>query len=79
MKPSISLQVQGIIMLVIGIAIRYWIAKRKFNRRAITGAQVFNSYKESVFIRVFEWLVKWAGTILIVIGAILIIMRYVKH
>jgi uncharacterized protein YjeT (DUF2065 family) len=79
MNPSISLQIQGIIMLVIGIAIRYWIAKRKFNRRAITGAQQFNSYQESIFIRVFEWLAKWAGIILIVTGVILIIMRYVKH
>lgn len=79
MNQSISSQTIGVILIVTGIGMRYFIAKRRFNRRAITGAQLFHSYEQSLFIRFFEWMTKLVGILLILIGAILLIMRYVRY
>ena len=36
--------VLGIIALVLGLGLRYWINRRKFYRRSPTGAEGFSSY-----------------------------------
>lgn len=43
--------VLGIIALVLGLGLRYWINRRKFYRRSATGAEGFSSYEKSVIIK----------------------------
>lgn len=58
---------KGWLLLATGIAIRYIIARRRFNRRGIGGLQHYRSYERAVTTSLFEWLMKW-----IAIGMILI-------
>lgn len=58
----------GIIFLVAGLALRYWINRRKFYRRGPTGAEGFSSYESSVFIKFIEKVGKWVAYALIVFG-----------
>lgn len=44
----VSSLVIGIIFLVLGLALRYWINRRKFYRRGPMGAEGFSSYESSV-------------------------------
>ncbi len=58
----------AIIPIVIGVALLYWIGRRKFYRRSITGAEGFSSFESSVIIRFIERIGKWLAYILIIIG-----------
>ena len=58
----------GIIFLVTGLALRYWINRRKFYRRNPTGAEGFSSYENSVFIKLIERIGKWIAYALIIFG-----------
>jgi preprotein translocase subunit SecG len=60
--------VLGIIALVLGLGLRYWINRRKFYRRSTTGAEGFSSYEKSVAIRFVERAGKWIAYALIVFG-----------
>ncbi|WP_134091127.1 molybdenum ABC transporter permease [Olivibacter sp. XZL3] len=58
----------GIIFLVLGLALRYWINRRKFYRRSPTGAEGFSSYEKSVAIKFIERVGKWLAYALIIFG-----------
>ena len=60
--------VLGIIPLVIGIGLVYWISRRKFYRRNAVGAEGFSSFEASVFTRFIERIGKWLAYALIIIG-----------
>ncbi|MBW3524805.1 molybdenum ABC transporter permease [Chryseobacterium sp. NKUCC03_KSP] len=64
----VSSLVIGIIFLVAGLALRYWINRRKFYRRSATGAEGFSSYEKSVAIKFVERVGKWAAYALIIFG-----------
>jgi L-lactate permease len=64
-KPSLVL---GIIALVIGFGLRYWINRRRFYRRGVAGLEGFSSYEKSVFVRFLERIGKWVAYLLIIIG-----------
>ena len=64
--------VMGIIPLVIGIGLIYWISRRKFYRRNAMGAESFSSFEASVFIRFIERVGKWIAYALIIIGILFI-------
>lgn len=68
MDAITSQLVLAIIPIVIGVALLYWIGRRKFYRRSITGAEGFSSYESSVIIRFIERIGKWLAYILIIIG-----------
>lgn len=72
MDAVTSQLVIGIIPIVIGIALIYWIGRRKFYRRSITGAEGFSSYESSLVIRFIERLGKWFAYVLIIIGLVFI-------
>lgn len=72
MDAVTSQLVLGIIPIVIGIALIYWIGRRKFYRRSMTGAEGFSSYESSIVIRFIERLGKWIAYILIIIGLVFI-------
>ena len=64
----VSSLVIGIIFLVLGLGIRYWINRRKFYRRSITGAEGFSSYEQSVLVKTIERLGKWVAYAMIIFG-----------
>ncbi|MCH5685254.1 molybdenum ABC transporter permease [Niabella sp. W65] len=59
--------VLGIIALVLGLGLRYWINRRKFYRRSPTGAEGFSSYEKSVAIKFIERVGKWIAYALIIL------------
>ena len=58
----------GIIFLVLGLALRYWINRRKFYRRGSMGAEGFSSYESSVFLKFIERVGKWIAYAMIIFG-----------
>lgn len=60
----------GIIFLIVGLGLRYWINRRRFYRRSPTGAEGFSSYEKSVAIRFVERLGKWIAYALIIFGVL---------
>ena len=62
------LLVMGITALILGLALRYWINRRKFYRRGPAGAEGFSSYERAVTTRLLERLGKWLAYILIILG-----------
>ncbi len=72
MDTVTSQLVLGIIPLVIGIGLVYWISRRKFYRRNAVGAEGFSSFEASVFTRFIERVGKWIAYALITIGVLFI-------
>ncbi|MBB4801673.1 molybdenum ABC transporter permease [Flavobacterium aquidurense] len=58
----------GILFLVLGLGLRYWINRRKFYRRDSMGAEGFSSYEKSVAIKFIERLGKWIAYAMIIFG-----------
>jgi hypothetical protein len=58
----------GVIPMVIGVGLIYWINRRKFNRRNVAGLEGFSSFEKSVFVRFIERIGKWIAYALILIG-----------
>lgn len=70
--------VMGIIALVLGVGLRYWINRRKFYRRSPSGAEGFSSYEKSVAIKFIERIGKWAAYALIILG-VLFVWSYARQ
>lgn len=77
MNAVTSQLVLGIIPLVIGIVLIYWINRRRFNRSNEMGLEGFRSFESKVFTRSLERIGKWIAYALIVIG-ILFIWSYTQ-
>lgn len=72
MDAVTSQLVMGIIPLVIGIGLIYWISRRKFYRRNAMGSEGFSSFEASVFIRFIERVGKWIAYALIILGVVVL-------
>jgi len=70
--------VLGIIALVLGLSLRYWINRRRFYRRSPTGAEGFSSYEKSIVIKTSGRLGKWIAYALIIFG-ILFLWSYSRQ
>lgn len=68
--------VLGIIALVAGLGLRYWINRRKFYRRSPFGTEGFSSYEKSVGVTFVERIGKWIAYILIVLGVLFLLSYY---
>lgn len=66
----------GILIIFFGIYLRYWINRRRFNRRGPNGLQHFSSYEKSVATRSVEGLCKLLAYAFILIGLFLIINNW---
>jgi len=64
----LSSLVLGLVFLLPGLALRYWINRRKFYRRSPAGSEGFSSYESSILIRYIERLGKWIAYALILFG-----------
>ena len=69
MNPALFL---GIIALIIGVSLRYWINRRKFYRRSPMGVEGFSSYEKSVVTTFFEGSLKWISFGLIIFGLLML-------
>lgn len=69
MNPALFL---GVIALIIGVSLRYWINRRKFYRRSPMGVEGFSSYEKSVVTIFFEGSLKWISVGLIIFGLLML-------
>lgn len=66
------------IALTLGLAIRYIVNRRKFNRRAVTGVEQFGSYEKFVATSFVERVFKLIGLGLIVIGLFALMGKWLE-
>lgn len=64
----------GVILFIIGLIIRYIIARNRFNRRMVTGVELFKSYNRFLIIRILEKFGRLIAFILILAGIFFFIM-----
>lgn len=60
----------GILLVIMGIGLIYWINRRKFYRRNAVGAEGFSSFEASVLTRFLERVGKWIAYVLIIVGIV---------
>jgi len=68
----IAILIIGLLFLVIGYLIRYFIGKRKFKRRAVTGLERFKSYNSALTTNFLEGILLVIAKLLIIAGFLLI-------
>lgn len=66
-----SVQIIGILAVIIGLFLRYTVGKRRFYRRGPGGMQEFSSYAKAVTFTYLERLMNIIGTLLIIGGIVL--------
>ena len=65
----------GVLLLIAGLFIRYQIGRRRFNRRSITGVQIYSSYIKAILTTIIETLLNIVGALFIVVGIINVIIH----
>ncbi len=60
----------GVIALVAGLGLRYWINRRRFNRRNVAGLEGHSSYEKAVAVTFFERIGKLIAIGLIIAGVL---------
>lgn len=70
------MKITAIILLMLGLALRYFVNRRRFNRRTVTGMELFNSYESAWMIKLLEKLTFWIGTFLILGGLLVMIVNW---
>jgi hypothetical protein len=63
------LKVIGIIACILGLAIRYIVNRRRFNRRSPQGVQLFDNYEKAFFTTLGEKVAKIIELVLILGGS----------
>jgi hypothetical protein len=61
----------AIFLALLGFIIKYWIGKRRFNRRTITGSEGFKSYEQMKLIRFTELIGSLVGNVFLIAGILL--------
>lgn len=70
-----TVQWYGIVLIVVGLALRYIVGRNRFYRRNQTGLQTYENYNKSLAIPLFERLLKVLGTLLLLGGLFLFAME----
>ena len=65
--------VTGVLMILVGLVVRYKIGRRRFNRRSITGLEMFSSYGRGVIVRLVEGIVGFLARVSIWVGLALVL------
>jgi len=65
----------AIILIAIGITLRYFVGKRRFNRCGIAGLQQFSTYKQALLTTALERLLNIIATLMIGAGIILYLIK----
>jgi hypothetical protein len=69
----------GLILLAIGLFIRYRIGKRRFNRRGVAGMQQFPTYGKAVVVTALERLILFIGNLSLLAGLFLLAVAGFNH
>jgi len=75
--PS-SMKVWGIILLIIGFTLKYWIGRRRFNRTNSLGVQAFKTYEGMRLTKLFEGLVQLTGNVLMILGVLAFLIGLIE-
>ena len=70
-----SVIVYGVILLALGLILRVFVGKRRFNRRGYGGAQHYNSYFSAILTSTGEGLLMIISALAIVSGIILMVLE----
>ena len=68
MEGETGMEIAGVVIALMGFAIRYLMNRRRFNRRNAMGVEGFSSYQKVVLIRTGERLAKFIGLLFILVG-----------
>ncbi len=60
----------GVVLLIIGFGLKYIINRRRFNRRSITGIELFHSYEQALITRGIEGMIGLVARALIAFGSL---------
>lgn len=71
-----SVRIVGALMFVAGFTLIYFINRKRFNRRTITGLQAFKSFEHAWSSTYLEKFGKLIGMILILAGSILFVVSF---
>ena len=77
MKHPEYMYIIGLAMLVVGFTINYIIARRKFNRRSITGLEEFKSFEDAWLTRLAENFGSLVAKLFILIGIFILVLSIV--
>ena len=69
----------GLLLIAIGLFIRYHIGRRRFNRRGIGGLQQFPTYSRFIFTMIAERVIFFIGTIALLAGLFLLAVTGFNH
>jgi hypothetical protein len=73
--PNACMTHHAIILIGIGLFVRYWIGRRRFNRRGIAGLQTFSSYERWWLTTRIEYLLNFLALLAIGCGVFLLIFK----
>lgn len=62
----------GVVLILLGLLLRYYIGRRRFNRRNAAGLQQFRSYREALWISAWERLSMIVANLLITAGMLML-------
>ncbi|WP_199119914.1 hypothetical protein [Pedobacter sp. ASV28] len=66
-----TVQWYGIILIAVGLILRYIVGRNRFNRRGVGGLQHYDSYNRALATTLFEKILKLIGTLLLLAGLFL--------
>lgn len=69
----------GLLLLALGLFIRYHISRRRFNRRGIGGLQQFPTYGRFIFTVAIERVIYFLGTLSLWAGLVLLAIAGFNH
>jgi len=69
-----DLNTNGLILLFVGLLLRFLIGRRRFRRRNHAGVEVFSSYMASQIILLFEGVFNLLGLFMIICGIVAVLV-----
>jgi cbb3-type cytochrome oxidase subunit 1 len=66
----------GIVAVILGGTLRYWVNRNRFNRRNPSGLEQFSSYNKSVAVTAYESVIKNIGTLLLLVGLLFFAIHF---
>jgi hypothetical protein len=68
----------AVIIALCGVALNYWLGRRRFYRKNGAGMEGFSSYEHMRLIIFLEWIGRVIGKLLIVAGILLFLFIYIS-
>jgi len=69
----------GLILIAIGLTIRYYIGRRRFNRRGIAGLQQYTAYGKAVITTIYERLMLTIANVCLIAGVFILAVAGFNH